>query len=141
MNYLPSQNDGKHVFVFGSNLGGYHGAGTAYQAKKNWGAVNGIGIGPQGNAYAIPTKDSRLEVLTLSEIETHVARFVAYAASIENQNLTFLVTAIGCGLSKYKPKDIAPMFRDAPENCVLPEEFIEVLKPSDTAPDSPSASP
>jgi len=33
----------------------------------------------------------------------------------------FEVTRIGCGLSGYSDGQIAPMFADAPSNCLLPE--------------------
>jgi hypothetical protein len=35
-----------------------------------------------------------------------------------------LVTAIGCGLAGYSPKDIAPMFSDHPANVALPACFL-----------------
>lgn len=113
------------VFVFGSNLAGRHGKGAALFARQQRGAVYGQGAGPQGNAYAIPTKDANLKVLPLEEIERFVRTFIVYAAT--NPELEFQVTAIGCGLAGYKPEQIAPMFKDAPLNCHLPPEFEEVL--------------
>jgi len=41
-------------------------------------------------------------------------------------DLTFLVTAIGCGLANYDRKDIAPMFARVPPNVVLPHEWKEI---------------
>jgi hypothetical protein len=41
--------------------------------------------------------------------------------------LVFDVTEIGCGLSGYRPDDIAPMFAEAPLNCRLPSRFLTVL--------------
>jgi hypothetical protein len=109
------------VFVFGSNLAGRHGKGAALHARKHHGAIYGQGAGLQGGSYAIPTKDARLKPLRLDEIFEHVVRFKAFAAS--RPDLAFHVTAIGCGLAGYAAEQIAPMFRDAPSNCVLPEEF------------------
>ena len=43
------------IFVFGSNLQGYHGGGAARLAMNQWGAVWGQGTGLQGQTYAIPT--------------------------------------------------------------------------------------
>jgi hypothetical protein len=40
---------------------------------------------------------------------------------VENPDIIFEVTRIGCGLAGYKEKDIAPMFKDSPNNCELPE--------------------
>jgi hypothetical protein len=34
--------------------------------------------------------------------------------------MEFQVTRIGCGLAGYEDNDIAPMFVDAPQNCILP---------------------
>jgi hypothetical protein len=48
------------IFVFGSNLAGRHGKGSALEALKKHGAIYGQGVGPQGASYAIPTKDHTL---------------------------------------------------------------------------------
>ena len=112
------------IFVFGSNLVGRHGKGAAKDAVKLHGAVYGQGIGRQGNAYAIPTKDRDLYTLPLQVIRDFVDIFISYAR--KNQELTFNVTRIGCGLAGYKERDISPMFKDAPENCILPEGWRRV---------------
>lgn len=126
MKYTPEMNDGKHVFVFGSNLAGRHGKGAALQAAKHWGALRGVGDGPYLQSYAIPTKDKNLKIIPLDDIEFDVGRFLDYAR--EHCEVTFLVTAIGCGLAGYTPQEIAPMFKGAPKNCVLPEEFTAVIE-------------
>src|SRR5579859_1166115 len=108
-----------NIFVFGSNLAGRHGKGAALFAKENKGAIYGQGLGPQGESYAIPTKGMRLEVLDLNMIKYYVTFFLDYARN--QKDLTFELTPIGCGLAGYKPEDIAPMFKDAPENVFLPE--------------------
>lgn len=108
-----------HIFVFGSNLAGRHGKGAALYAKQNHGAIYGIDIGLQGHSYAIPTKDSNLKTLPLSSIRVYVDQFIQYA--INNPELSFEVTRIGCGLAGYNDSDIAPMFKDAPNNCYLPK--------------------
>jgi hypothetical protein len=107
------------VFVFGSNLAGRHGAGAALFARQIHGARLGQGVGPQGNSYAIPTKDAKLISLPLGTIAGYVADFLSYAKS--HPETYFSVTKIGCGLAGYKETDIAPMFRNAPPNCILPE--------------------
>jgi len=109
------------IFVFGSNLAGRHGKGAALFAKQNHGAIQGIGIGRQGNSYAIPTKDENLETFTLRTIQLHVAVFLDYAALHHMEK--FQVTPIGTGLAGYSHAEISPMFKDAPYNCVLPEEW------------------
>lgn len=86
------------VFVFGSNRAGRHGKGAALHAAKLWGAVQGVGEGPTGNAYAIPTKDENLRVLPLTEIVAGFERFLTYA---KGRRELFLLTPIGCGLAGY----------------------------------------
>lgn len=113
------------IFVFGSNMAGRHGAGAALYAVRARGAVYGQGEGLQGESYAIPTKDENIRTLPLNRIRFFVDRFLHYAR--EHPELTFEVTPIGCGLAGYKPSDIAFMFKDAPENCILPQPFREVL--------------
>lgn len=112
------------IFVFGSNLAGRHGAGAAQFAMRYRGAVYGVGEGRQGNAYALPTKDVKLHTLPLQTIREHVQTFLTYANA--HPELVFEVTRVGCGLAGYKDKDIAPMFSRAPENCVLPREWLEI---------------
>jgi hypothetical protein len=107
------------IFVFGSNTAGIHGAGSAKAAVDHWGAEYGRGIGPQGNAYAIPTKDGRLNVLDLETIRKYVEDFIVYAK--DHPELEFQVVKIGCGLAGFKEYQIAPMFKDAPKNCLLPD--------------------
>lgn len=107
------------IFVFGSNLAGRHGKGAALYAIKHKGAEYGIGVGIQGNSYAIPTKDRNLKALPLDKIKNHVDVFIQYAE--KHPDITFEVTKIGCGLAGYKESDIRPMFRGAPRNCLLPD--------------------
>lgn len=116
------------IFVFGSNLAGRHGAGAALFAKQHHGAVYGVGIGRCGSSYAIPTKDESLKVLPVQEIEPYVRTFLLYAA--KHPELSFLVTRIGCGLAGYQDTDIAPLFRGAPANCLLPEGWREIARGS-----------
>jgi hypothetical protein len=110
-----------NIFVFGSNLAGRHGKGSALKAKTEYGAVNGIGFGPQGNAYAIPTKGYNLEILALNIIQAYVWEFMAYA--IHRNEKAFDLVAIGCGLAGYRPEQIGPMFEGCPINVNVPDEF------------------
>ncbi len=107
------------IFVFGSNLAGRHGAGAALFARRNHGAIYGCGVGPQGNSYAIPTKDYRIQTLPLETIQGYVNGFLHYARN--HPELDFQVTRIGCGLAGYTDAQIAPMFANAPSNCHLPD--------------------
>lgn len=111
----------KPIFVFGSNLAGRHGKGAALYARQHHGAVYGVGSGRTGDAYAIPTKDRQLDVLPLHVVATYVTAFLVYAD--EHANLTFQVTRIGCGLAGYRDGQIAPMFKGASNNCIMPDEW------------------
>lgn len=111
------------IFTFGSNLSGKHSKGAAKTAL-GWGAKWGQAAGLQGRTYGIPTKDySVRRVLTINEIKVFVDDFIIFAKN--NPQLTFLVTEIGCGRSKYKPKDIAPLFKECIDiiNIHLPSRF------------------
>ena len=115
------------VFVFGSNLRGVHGAGAARDAVNMFGAEWGTGFGITGQCFAIPTKDEKIKTMPLENIRPYVNDFIAYA--VTHEDLTFLVTPIGCGLAGYTPEDIAPLFKNAVdvENIHLPLSFWAVL--------------
>lgn len=113
------------IFVFGSNLAGRHGRGSAKEAVKNHGAIYGQGFGLQGSSYAIPTKDENLKILPLTLIYWYVQLFLDYARW--NPELTFNVVEIGCGLAGYLPKEIAPMFRNKTENVLLSSNFQKII--------------
>ena len=114
------------IFVFGSNLAGRHGAGAALFARKNHGAIYGQGVGMQGNSYAIPTKDERINTMPLDRIKPYVEEFLRFTLS--RPDLTFQLTAIGCGLAGYSRDEIEPMFDGAPKNVLWPVEW-KVLNP------------
>lgn len=107
------------IFVFGSNLAGIHGAGAALTARRDYGAKIGVGSGPTGQSYAIPTKATPDgPPLPLEQIQLLVSAFLWYAA--EHPTTPFLVTRIGCGLAGYSDEQIAPLFDGAPANVLLP---------------------
>lgn len=111
------------IFVFGSNLSGFHGGGAAELAME-WGAVWGQGVGLQGQTYAIPTMQGGVET-----IKPYVDDFLSFTKA--HLELKFLVTEIGCGIAGFTVKEIAPLFKNAIdenlENVYLPKSFYEVL--------------
>jgi len=111
------------IFVFGSNLQGAHGGGAARLAMDKWGAIWGQGVGMQGQTYAIPTMQGGP-----STIKPYVDQFIQFAK--DNPDKTFLVTAIGCGIAGFTPKDIAPLFEKAINipNIYLPDFFWKVIE-------------
>lgn len=113
------------IFVFGSNEAGRHGKGAALEAYKKHGARYGMSYGHYGNSFAIPTKDASLKFLPIARIRMYVLGFLSYAEG--HPERTFQVTRIGCGLAGFQDIDIAPMFRDAPLNCLFDEQWREWL--------------
>ena len=111
------------IFVFGSNLAGIHGAGAAKFAKEHYGARQGNGKGIQGHSYAIPTKASPSEVLPLEFVRKYIEIFKDYART--NPSIIFQVTKIGTGLANFSEDVIAPMFFNAPLNCMLPGTWLK----------------
>ena len=112
------------IFVFGSNENGIHGAGAAKQAMK-WGAVYGQGFGHFGDTFAIPTKDMKIDTLPIEVIEMYVRVFLRYAGN--RPPWKFLLTPIVTGLAGLSASAIAPLFRKAPPNVILPKEFLDIL--------------
>lgn len=115
------------IFVFGSNLKGRHGAGAAKCAKVKFSAVEGDGFGPTGQCYAIPTKNFNMDIMSLGDIGEFVKVFIQEAK--DDPEHVYLVTEVGCGLAKYEPKDIAPLFKNAKDvaNIYLPQRFWDVI--------------
>ena len=109
------------VFVFGSNLQGFHAGGAAKLAMQ-WGAVWGKGVGLQGQTYAIPTMQGGVDT-----IRPYVDEFISLAK--QHPNKTFLVTEIGCGIAGFSGGQIAPLFKKAMtvDNIYLPEKFWNIL--------------
>lgn len=115
------------IFVFGSNEGGFHGAGAALHAHRVYGAQYGIGYGHTGESFAIPTKDKTIRnTLSLNAIKNYVDGFLTYAE--QRQDLMFKVTRIGCGLAGLQDFQIAPMFINAPHNCLFDSKWSQYLR-------------
>jgi hypothetical protein len=110
------------IFVFGSNIEGQHIGGAARIAHEKFGAIWGVGVGPTGRSYAIPTMHG-----DLGAIKPYVDQFVEYA---KNHPLNrFLLTRIGCGIAGFKDEDMAPLFSavlDIP-NVAIPKAWIPYM--------------
>lgn len=110
------------VFVFGSNLDGYHHGGAARVAFEKFGAIWGEGVGLHGQSYAIPTMHGGIE-----SIEPYVDDFCQYAWN--HPEKVFLVTRVGCGIAGFKDEQIAPLFADLIEtdNVALPHVWVDII--------------
>jgi len=109
-------------FVFGSNLEGRHMGGAAKLAHEKFGAEWGVGDGPTGQYYAIPTMHGGLDA-----IRPYVDKFIAYAKA-HPQN-RFLLTRIGCGIAGFKDIDMTQLFKEVigMPNISIPEEWLAGL--------------
>ncbi len=116
------------IFVFGSNLSGLHLGGAAQAAFKHHGAQWQVAIGRTGQSYAIPTMNADVSApLPLAAICKSVSDFLQYAEKSPDK---FFITRIGCGIAGHKDADVAPLFRDAPANCSLPDTWRSFIEPT-----------
>jgi hypothetical protein len=115
-------------FVFGANTAGRHGAGAARDAARYFGAVEGIGEGPTGQAYALPTVDydgrgnfaTTSRPVSGSALAAALARLVDYARTHPDEDL--ICTDVGAGLAGIEPETVADAWRsleELPANLVL----------------------
>ena len=119
------------IFVFGSNEAGMHGGGAAKTAQEKFGAIYGVPFGLMGQSFAIPTKDRNIKTLLLPNIQNYLVSFIKFA--IDNPQLKFYLTKIGCGLAGYTTNDIKLILWKAvnlatnngelPQNIIIPIEF------------------
>lgn len=114
-NLKPNQ-----VFVFGTDRRGSQRYGAAGLAANKFGAKVGVIDGPTGGCYALPTKG-----FCISDLEKAVKRFIDYVNA--NNQLTFLVTPVGCGHAGFELTRVANMFKSLinNKNVMLPEAFIK----------------
>lgn len=111
------------IFVFGSNLAGYHEGGAARTALNMFGAIYGQGVGLQGQSYAIPTMQGGVETII-----PYVDEFIDFAK--KRPEKFFYVTRIGCGIAGFRDEEIAPLFKEAINlsNVCLPESFVRIIR-------------
>lgn len=121
--YLPTVDALDLVYVFGSNTAGLHGKGGALEGLIWHGAKMGLGEGPSGLSYAIPTKDAQLRPLRLETIERSIDRFLQWK---EHEKKICYVTAVGCGLAGYRTHDIALLFNGLRDSWV-PKDWYSYL--------------
>lgn len=116
INLLPENS----YFVFGANEAGHHQGGAAAHAQKLFGAVWGQGEGLQGDSYGIPTMGDFVDMADA------IHRFLTFAQLAPE--MTFYVTQIGCGIAGHQPKHVAPLFKGAPGNVIMPRVFAEIIE-------------
>jgi hypothetical protein len=147
--------DKNEVFVFGSNLLGFHGAGSAGFATFNvpgnhwreydydewpdgtqgcWN-IKGVGwgyqIGTLGASYAIPTvtQAGKRRSMPLEKIAGHVRTFYNFARALPDWKF-FVAQEDKVGYNGYAPDEMAKtwgMFR-IPENVWFSDLFAPILE-------------
>lgn len=122
-----------HIFVFGSNTQGRHGAGAALWAKENAGAVYGQPYGLQGQSWAIITKDltkDKHPSISADHIIQQL-RVLAFIASHTKPDVKYFVAYSGTvpGLNGYNCRQMARMFAsiDWSENVVFEYTFQKLI--------------
>ena len=119
---VPEKLPRDSIFVFGSSIQGSHKGGAARTARKLYGAITGVGVGLQGQSYAIPTMEG------LETMKLYIDQFILIANIM--YFCKFYVTRIGCGIAGYSDEDVAPLFAQALglKNVYLPESFVTILE-------------
>lgn len=112
------------IFVFGSNFGGAHMGGAAELAKEKFGASEGTGEGFTGFCYAFPTLNTDFSKRSPKELQESSQRL--YWIAKQNPHLKFLLTKVGCGIAGYEEEYMKSLFKNAPGNVVLPEDWYEI---------------
>jgi hypothetical protein len=111
------------IFVFESDINGFHFEREARQAVTSFGAIVGKPEGVQGQSYAIPSIGNIFENLKIA-----IEKFTEYV--LLHPHNKFILSAIGCGNAGYTPQQIAPLFKKAYEfgNVYVPPIFISYVK-------------
>lgn len=101
--------------VVGTNYEGKHAGGAALYAMENFGLIWGCGEGLSGQTYALPTMSG------LEDIKSAALDFIDFARF--NPDKTFYLTRVGCGIAGHGDREVAPLFKDAPENVIKPKDW------------------
>ncbi len=119
------------VYVFGCRINdSTFNEGTAAVAARFHGAGPGVWNGRNGNAYAIPCRNNEGAKLPPKVFSEYLNEFIKYARA--NPTLQFRVARFGCEKGGYQDAEIAPLWRDAPSNCVLPAVWKRQIGVCDT---------
>lgn len=120
------------IFVFGSNTQGRHGKGAALIARNKFGAIYGQAEGPQGQSYAIITKDLTKSIhpsRTKEQITQQIHDLYEYARNNPDKEFLVAYSGTGTNLNAYSNKEMADMFSSEviPNNIMFEDEFNSLL--------------
>lgn len=154
-NGLIMELNSDQVFVFGSNLDGFHGGGSAgfasfngsgtwrqhqYHAQPNgfkgcWnekGVGEGIQHGNIGSSYALPTvqRAGQPRSRTKEQISGSIQKLYDFAKVYHDIEFLIAYTAEGRNLNGYTNQEMADMFYndgDVPDNIVFESGFNDLV--------------
>lgn len=132
------------IFVFGSNTQGRHGKGAALWAKQHAGAIYGNSIGPQGQSFAIVTKNLKKQIhpsVHRDVIISQIEQLYDYAIACPDKEFLIAYRKVFNGNNKirevinlngYSVQEMADMFKEAanstiPSNIIFEEEFAKLI--------------
>lgn len=129
--YITQLKDNQ-IFVFGSNTQGRHGKGAALLARNKFGAIYGQAEGPQGQSYAIITKDLTKSVhpsRTKEQIIQQIHGLYEYARNNPDKEFLVAYSGTGTNLNAYSNKEMAGMFSSEviPNNIIFEDKFNSLL--------------
>lgn len=120
------------IFVFGSNVDGWHGAGTAKIALEKFGAIYGKGYGLNGQSYGLVTvdlKERRAPSRTKDQIKKEIDLLYQFAKIKNDKEFLIAYTATGTNLNGYSSAEMAKMFASfkIPNNVIFEDEFSRLV--------------
>jgi hypothetical protein len=98
--------------VVGTNYAGKHAGGAATYAHEHFGLQWGCGEGLSGQTYALPTMSG------LEDLRSAALDFMEFAKF--NPDKTFYLTRVGCGIAGHTDMEVAPLFKETPNNVIKP---------------------
>ena len=115
------------IYVFGSNLAGLHSTPDALHALHHHGAKVHSGEGRHGNSYAVPYRDTGLQLVSKHDFKRAVSAFCQYAR--ERQEWIFALTPIGIGRDDFSKEAVLQWIKvgGLPTNVVLTSQWVTML--------------
>lgn len=104
------------IFVFGSNVNGFHSGGAAKIACDKFGAEWGHSEGRTGKCWAIATLNTRMEKVSLEYIKWQLEDLVKWANRLEED--IFYLTPIGQGIAGFTKEEIESIMPELPKNII-----------------------
>lgn len=109
------------IFVFTTTLLGVHMATTSGRHAVEYYLPTDACFGASVDCFAIPTLDIDRKKLPLYRVMPFVHELLLYAR--RKPHKTFFVSVF----ENHTPEEIAPLFKEAPNNILLPPVYEELL--------------